>query len=235
VRTYATGVSRRERAVDRLLSGKRARSRGAWRDVTTQNRSAATCEQQLRSPLFEAEIGLPLKDAFDPGSSASRRHLGAGIAIGQSDARPQNLWAGESARNVGCVGRAPTPNHRSLRPSANAIYFPLSAGNGELQWCFSQVKGTLDDDVTEGECRTTPSDRDGRSRTPPPPSLNRPLETPLSRKQTLSAAVLGLCIYLLFSLLQPTSYHASSSTAPATCSPLETKGAEWSFSKGTPR
>lgn len=23
-------------------------------------------------------------------------------------------------------------------------------GNGEIQWCFSQVKGTLDDDVTEG-------------------------------------------------------------------------------------
>jgi serine/threonine-protein phosphatase 2A regulatory subunit B len=25
------------------------------------------------------------------------------------------------------------------------------AGNGEIQWCFSQVKGTLDDDVTEGK------------------------------------------------------------------------------------
>jgi len=24
-------------------------------------------------------------------------------------------------------------------------------GNGEIQWCFSQVKGTLDDDVTEGK------------------------------------------------------------------------------------
>jgi hypothetical protein len=214
-----------------------ARARGG-RGVTSQRKNvvlppvSSSCG---RSPLFEAKIGLPLKDAFDPGSSASRRHLGAVIAIGQSDARPQNLWAGESARNVGCVGRAPTPNHCSLGPSANAIYFPLSAGNGELQWCFSQVKGTLDDDVTEGECRTTPADRDGRRRTLPPPSLNRPLETPLSRKQTLSATVLGLCIYLLFSLLQPTSYHASSSTAPATCSPLETKGAEWSFSKGTPR
>lgn len=25
------------------------------------------------------------------------------------------------------------------------------AGNGDIQWCFSQVKGTLDDDVSEGE------------------------------------------------------------------------------------
>lgn len=25
------------------------------------------------------------------------------------------------------------------------------AGNGEIQWCFSQVKGTLDDDVTEAD------------------------------------------------------------------------------------
>ena len=23
-------------------------------------------------------------------------------------------------------------------------------GNGDIQWCFSQVKGTLEDDVTEG-------------------------------------------------------------------------------------
>ena len=27
----------------------------------------------------------------------------------------------------------------------------LFAGNSDIQWCFSQVKGTLDDDVTEGE------------------------------------------------------------------------------------
>ncbi|KAL3173649.1 hypothetical protein MRX96_041469 [Rhipicephalus microplus] len=24
-------------------------------------------------------------------------------------------------------------------------------GNGDIQWCFSQVKGTLDDDVTEAD------------------------------------------------------------------------------------
>jgi hypothetical protein len=23
--------------------------------------------------------------------------------------------------------------------------------NGEIQWCFSQVKGTLDDEITEGK------------------------------------------------------------------------------------
>ena len=27
----------------------------------------------------------------------------------------------------------------------------LISGNSDIQWCFSQVKGTLDDDVTEGE------------------------------------------------------------------------------------
>jgi serine/threonine-protein phosphatase 2A regulatory subunit B len=25
------------------------------------------------------------------------------------------------------------------------------AGNGEIQWCFSQVKGMLDDDVTDAD------------------------------------------------------------------------------------
>lgn len=29
--------------------------------------------------------------------------------------------------------------------------FVFFAGNGDIQWCFSQVKGTLDDDVTEGK------------------------------------------------------------------------------------
>ena len=28
---------------------------------------------------------------------------------------------------------------------------PSVSGSSEIQWCFSQVKGTLDDDVTEGE------------------------------------------------------------------------------------
>ena len=26
-----------------------------------------------------------------------------------------------------------------------------SIGSSDIQWCFSQVKGTLDDDVTEGK------------------------------------------------------------------------------------
>lgn len=30
--------------------------------------------------------------------------------------------------------------------------FVIVTGNSDIQWCFSQVKGTLDDDVTEGEC-----------------------------------------------------------------------------------
>ena len=25
------------------------------------------------------------------------------------------------------------------------------SGSSDIQWCFSQVKGTLDDDVTEGD------------------------------------------------------------------------------------
>jgi len=31
--------------------------------------------------------------------------------------------------------------------------FVFDLGNGEIQWCFSQVKGTLEDDVTEGKYR----------------------------------------------------------------------------------
>ena len=30
------------------------------------------------------------------------------------------------------------------------IYF-FPSGSSDIQWCFSQVKGTLDDDVTEGK------------------------------------------------------------------------------------
>ncbi|XP_066904672.1 serine/threonine-protein phosphatase 2A 55 kDa regulatory subunit B delta isoform isoform X2 [Halyomorpha halys] len=33
----------------------------------------------------------------------------------------------------------------------SAIVNKRSAGNGDIQWCFSQVKGTLDDDVTEAD------------------------------------------------------------------------------------
>jgi hypothetical protein len=28
-----------------------------------------------------------------------------------------------------------------------------SIGSSDIQWCFSQVKGTLDDDVTEGKIK----------------------------------------------------------------------------------
>lgn len=38
----------------------------------------------------------------------------------------------------------------SSYPSEDAMSFLFNAGNGETQWCFSQVKGALDDDVTEG-------------------------------------------------------------------------------------
>lgn len=40
---------------------------------------------------------------------------------------------------------------RSSYPSEDAMSFLFNAGNGEIQWCFSQVKGALDDDVTEGK------------------------------------------------------------------------------------
>lgn len=39
---------------------------------------------------------------------------------------------------------------RSSYSSEDAMSFLFNAGNGETQWCFSQVKGALDDDVTEG-------------------------------------------------------------------------------------
>ena len=31
------------------------------------------------------------------------------------------------------------------------------AGSSDIQWCFSQVKGTLDDDVTEGKTQSVTS------------------------------------------------------------------------------
>ena len=31
------------------------------------------------------------------------------------------------------------------------LAYLCNAGNSDIQWCFSQVKGTLDDDVTEGK------------------------------------------------------------------------------------
>lgn len=30
------------------------------------------------------------------------------------------------------------------------IFLFFSLGNSDIQWCFSQVKGTLEDDATEG-------------------------------------------------------------------------------------
>lgn len=33
----------------------------------------------------------------------------------------------------------------------NAFYSILYIGNGDTSWCFSQVKGTLEDDVTEAD------------------------------------------------------------------------------------
>lgn len=35
-------------------------------------------------------------------------------------------------------------------PPEDAMSFLLNSGSDEVQWCFSQVKGALDDDVTEG-------------------------------------------------------------------------------------
>jgi len=41
--------------------------------------------------------------------------------------------------------------------SMNLVLLPYTAApavgssGGEVQWCFSQVKGALDDDVTEGK------------------------------------------------------------------------------------
>ena len=32
-----------------------------------------------------------------------------------------------------------------------ARFWWIVSGSSDIQWCFSQVKGTLDDDVTEGK------------------------------------------------------------------------------------
>ena len=31
-----------------------------------------------------------------------------------------------------------------------SLQIPLTGNGGEIQWCFSQVKGTIEDEVTEG-------------------------------------------------------------------------------------
>ena len=40
-------------------------------------------------------------------------------------------------------------------PALNKVFenksCPVVSGSSDIQWCFSQVKGTLDDDVTEGK------------------------------------------------------------------------------------
>ncbi len=35
--------------------------------------------------------------------------------------------------------------------TVNDILPSMFLANGEIQWCFSQVKGTLDDEITEGK------------------------------------------------------------------------------------
>ena len=48
---------------------------------------------------------------------------------------------------------------RNLSPSRSIValerfslgYFLSAEDGGEVQWCFSQVKGTLDEDLTEGK------------------------------------------------------------------------------------
>lgn len=33
-----------------------------------------------------------------------------------------------------------------------ALVFTIPGGKGEIPWCFSQVKGTIEDEVADGEC-----------------------------------------------------------------------------------
>ncbi len=40
---------------------------------------------------------------------------------------------------------------RILEPPTLTPYFSVSGASSDIQWCFSQVKGTLEDDVTEAD------------------------------------------------------------------------------------
>ena len=47
---------------------------------------------------------------------------------------------------LSCLAVTPADKYRLMMP-----LFSVAGNGGELQWCFSQVKGTVEDDVTEGE------------------------------------------------------------------------------------
>ncbi|GJQ86863.1 putative serine threonine-protein phosphatase 2A 55 kDa regulatory subunit B [Trypoxylus dichotomus] len=67
------------------------------------------------------------------------------------------LWASPViARKLGAKTGPPVMRHTSLGKLGGLINTAVggtkrSPGNGDIQWCFSQVKGTLDDDVTEAD------------------------------------------------------------------------------------
>ena len=41
--------------------------------------------------------------------------------------------------------------HNKYRNSRLNMEYKTASSSSDIQWCFSQVKGTLDDDVTEGK------------------------------------------------------------------------------------
>ena len=49
------------------------------------------------------------------------------------------------------IGTKSTFTGQSLHKSLGSKITFCVAGNSDIQWCFSQVKGTLDDNVTEGK------------------------------------------------------------------------------------
>ena len=54
---------------------------------------------------------------------------------------------------VSPLGRCIMSSVRTLLHFRMFNFIPFSsAGSGDIQWCFSQVKGTVEEEVTEGEC-----------------------------------------------------------------------------------
>ena len=56
-----------------------------------------------------------------------------------------------SSTNNNSLGPTSPADGDGSGPSSGASGSGSGSGSSEVQWCFSQVKGTLDDDVTEAD------------------------------------------------------------------------------------
>lgn len=82
---------------------------------------------------------------------------GGGAWRGLGWARRGRGWAGGGGGSAGWwgLGGAALPLASSL-PSAGVAGGGGGGGSNDFQWCFSQVKGAIDEDVAEGKGRAGP-------------------------------------------------------------------------------